>query len=55
LNKREAKKIAYRHAAMAIEGALAGGWETLDRYGDDRDKITDALNEIAAELDRRSI
>lgn len=53
MNKREAKRIACRHAALTIENALEGGWESLDRYGDDRDKVEDALNDLVTELDRR--
>lgn len=54
MDKRTAKREACFRAAMVIETALAGGWETLDRYGDDREKVEDALNELMASLINRS-
>jgi hypothetical protein len=54
MNRREAKTCAYQRAASLIESALANGWEDVERlYGDDADKVYDALNELAANLARR--
>lgn len=49
-----AARLAAFHAAAAIESALANGWETLDRYGEDRPRVEAALNDLRAELDRRA-
>jgi hypothetical protein len=55
MNRREAKRQACNRAAGAIDSALAAGWDNLDEmYGEDADKIRDALTEIVAELDRRA-
>lgn len=54
MDKREAKKLACWYASLLIESTLSNGWETLDRHGTDRGKVVSALNEIRAELDRRS-
>lgn len=51
---REARRLAAYHAGLVVETALANGWETLDRYGADRPRVEDALNELCAELDRRA-
>lgn len=49
----EVRRLAAFHAALAVESALANGWETLDRYGDDRPRVEAALNELLEELQRR--
>lgn len=54
MDTREAKRTALFRAGLAIEGNLAAGWPTDIQNEDDRDRIVDALNEIAAELIRRS-
>jgi hypothetical protein len=54
VNRRQAKREACFRAALVLEGALAGGWESLDRYGPGRTKVEDALNELIAELERRA-
>ena len=54
MSARQAARLAAFHAALAIENALAGGWETLDRYGADRPRVEAALAELRAELERRA-
>lgn len=54
MDKREAKREACDRAASVIETALAGGWEVLDKYGEDRPKVENALNELVAELEARA-
>lgn len=51
--RRRAKATAYHHAALAVDGALAAGWPTLDRYAD-RQLVEEALEELAEDLRRRS-
>lgn len=53
MNKREAKRLACFHAGLLIDGALSNGWESLDRYGENRPKVVAALNELVDELHRR--
>lgn len=54
MNQREIKKAACRRAAGVVLNALAGGWSDLDDlYGQDADKVREALNTLAKELDRR--
>ncbi|MGA4995880.1 hypothetical protein [Nonomuraea bangladeshensis] len=55
MDKRRIKREACFRAAMALDTALAGGWDTLDElYGKDADKVRDAINEIVTELKRRA-
>lgn len=54
MSNRHAARRAAWHAAVAIEAALAAGWDTLDRYGPDRPRIEAALNDLCAELERRA-
>ncbi|MFB4318791.1 hypothetical protein ACA361_32360 [Actinomadura sp. 21ATH] len=54
MSGREAARWAASHASLAIENALANGWETLDRYGADRPRVQAALNDLVAELARRA-
>jgi hypothetical protein len=54
MSGREAARLAAFHAGLVIESALAGGWETLDRYGDDRPRVEAALAELCTELERRA-
>src|SRR5882762_2719102 len=54
MSDRQAARRAAFHAALVIENALAGGWETLDRYGIDRPRVEAALNTLCAELERRA-
>jgi hypothetical protein len=54
MDKREAKRTALFRAGLALEGHLAEGWPTDIEDEADRDRVVDALNEVAAELIRRS-
>jgi hypothetical protein len=54
MDKREAKRTALFRAGLAIEGNLAAGWPEDIEPEADRDRVIDALNELAAELSRRS-
>ncbi|TMR88601.1 hypothetical protein [Nonomuraea basaltis] len=55
MDRRTAKREACFRAALALDNALSGGWESLDEsYGkEDADKIREAINEIVAELTKR--
>ena len=54
MDRREAKRTALFRAGLAIEGCLAAGWPEDIEPEADRDRVVDALNEVAAELVRRS-
>lgn len=55
LTKRTAKNEACFRAAMALENALEGGWETMDKYGEDgRVMVVDGVQQIITELLRRA-
>lgn len=54
MDKREAKRTALFRAGLAIEGCLAAGWPEDIENEADRERVVDALDEIAAELIRRS-
>ncbi len=54
MTRTEARQEACFRAALVIETALEGGWETLDRYGDDRELVEAELNKLAASLLKRS-
>lgn len=54
MNRGEIKRAACRRAAGVIDTALAGGWSDLDdMYGQDADKVREALNVLVRELERR--
>ncbi|MET8006246.1 hypothetical protein [Nonomuraea glycinis] len=55
MNKRQIKREACFRASLALDNALAGGWDSLDdTYGEeDADKVRDAITEIVAELAKR--
>jgi hypothetical protein len=54
MDRRTAKREACFRAALCLESALAGGWDGLDdRYGEDADRVRDAINEIVSELTKR--
>lgn len=54
MDRREAKRTALFRASLALDGHLAAGWpEDIDNEAD-RDRVVDALNELVAELTRRS-
>lgn len=54
MDKREARRTALFRAGLAIEGHLSAGWPADIENEADRDRVVDALNEVAAELIRRS-
>lgn len=52
--RQRARRTAHHHAALALEGALAAGWDTLDRYSAaDRQLVEEALEELIAAHHRR--
>jgi hypothetical protein len=55
MNRREAKREACFRASLALDNALAGGWDSLDeRYGEDgAERVRDCIAEIVSELQRR--
>lgn len=54
MDKRAAKRAACARAASALQTNLNDGWETLDMYGPDREKVAEAIGELIRELDRRA-
>jgi len=52
MTRAQVRAAAARAAAMALEGALSGGWESLDRFGPDERRVVDAIGAIAARLHR---
>lgn len=56
MNRRDAKREAYFHAAMMLRNILAGGWTASDdpRYtAADAERIDDALREVVDGLANR--
>ena len=55
MNQQAAKREACWRAASVVRDAMAQGWPGDDLYPDDRDRarVTSALNELTAELERR--
>ena len=55
MDRRKAKREACFSAALALDNALAGGWDSLDeRYGEEgADKVRDCITELIVELQRR--
>lgn len=56
MTKRQIKKDACFHAAMALEHALGSGWETERLYygrDADHDRFLDAMDDLIRELKRR--
>lgn len=56
MDRRKAKRAACFSAALALDTALAGGWDSLDtRYGEEgAEKVRECISEIIAELERRA-
>lgn len=56
MDRRKAKREACFSASLALDTALAGGWDSLDkRYGeDDAEKVRECINDLIKELERRA-
>jgi hypothetical protein len=54
MDQRTAKREACFRAALCLDNMLSTGWEGLDdHYGDDADKVREAMTDIVAELTKR--
>ena len=55
MNRAEAKRLAYGHAARTLETALADREDLFDLYPDekDRQRVVDGMHEIINALYRR--
>jgi hypothetical protein len=50
MSRAEARRRAAFHAALVLETALGGGWDSLDQYGEEGRELVE--REIGAIIDR---